>query len=92
MGLTSSILSRIGGLLARPALKSIFKKIDPRAHNGAMFLGLNGIVVKSHGSSDHIGFANAIGVTVHLVRDKVNEQITKEIAFVQDNDEPAAIG
>ena len=73
--------------MAKPALKSIFKKIDTRAHNGAMFLGLNGIIVKSHGSMDYIGFANAIEVAANLARDKINQHIIDEIGFVGENDE-----
>jgi glycerol-3-phosphate acyltransferase PlsX len=86
MGLTSSIFAKIGALMAKPALKSIFKKIDPRAHNGAMFLGLNGIVVKSHGGMDHVGFAHAIDVAVDLIKDKINQRIIDEMAIVQQND------
>lgn len=86
MGLTSSLPAKIGALMAKPALKSIFKKIDPRAHNGAMFLGLNGIVVKSHGGMDHVGFAHAIDVAVDLIKDKINQRIIDEMAIVQQND------
>ena len=86
MGLTSSIFAKIGGLLAKPALRSIKKKIDPRAHNGAMFLGLNGIVVKSHGGMDYLGFANAIEVAANLAKDKINQRIIDEIGFAGEND------
>ena len=86
MGLTSSIFAKIGSRLAKPALKSIFKKIDPRAHNGAMFLGLNGIIVKSHGGMDHIGFANAIDVAVYLIKADINQRIVDEIGFSSEND------
>ncbi|PIR34465.1 MAG: phosphate acyltransferase [Alphaproteobacteria bacterium CG11_big_fil_rev_8_21_14_0_20_44_7] len=86
-GLTSSIMARCGAVLAKPALKSVFKKIDPRSHNGGMFVGLNGIVVKSHGGTDHIGFANAIEVTVNLVKDKINDRIIEEIGFVSEEGE-----
>ena len=43
------------------------RHIDPRSYNGAVFLGLNGIAVKSHGGTDRIGFANAINVAAELV-------------------------
>lgn len=79
MAFKSSIMSKLGYILARPALKKIFNTLDPRQHNGAMFLGLNGIVVKSHGGTDEIGFANAIGVAVELVTHKINQQITQEL-------------
>ena len=45
-------------------------RIDPRRYNGAMFLGLNGIAVKSHGGTDAFGFANAIGVAVDMMRQR----------------------
>ena len=44
------------------------KRVDPRRYNGAVFLGLNGIVVKSHGGTDALGFAHAIGVAVDLAK------------------------
>jgi len=86
-GLNSSPRARLGALLAKPSLKSVFKKIDPRSHNGGMFIGLNGIVVKSHGGTDDVGFANAIEVTRNLVKDKINKQITEEIRTVNEYEE-----
>lgn len=86
MGLTSSIFAKAGSLMAKPALKSIFKKIDPRAHNGAMFLGLNGIIVKSHGGMDYIGFANAIDVAIYLIKSNINQRIIDEIGLTGEAD------
>lgn len=86
MGLTSSIFAKIGAIMAKPALKSIFKKIDPRAHNGAMFLGLNGIVVKSHGSMDEVGYSHAIDVAADLIKGKVNQRIVEELRFVEQEE------
>jgi len=63
----TSFVSRLGYLLARPALKRLRRRMDPRNYNGAVFLGLNGIAVKSHGGTDQVGFSNAIGVAVNLV-------------------------
>ncbi len=60
--------------------KALSKKIDPRRHNGAMFVGLNGIVVKSHGGTDGFGFAHAIEVAYELARDDINAQIEREMA------------
>ena len=57
----SSLMAKLGYYLARPALQLARQRLDPRRYNGAMFLGLNGIVVKSHGGTDALGFANAIG-------------------------------
>ena len=61
-----SLSARIGYLFARGALMKLRARLDPRRYNGAMFLGLAGIAVKSHGSTDAFGFANAIGVAIDL--------------------------
>ncbi len=58
--------SRMGYLLARPALAVLRERTDPRRHNGAILVGLNGISVKSHGGSDSLGFSTAIGVAVEM--------------------------
>jgi glycerol-3-phosphate acyltransferase PlsX len=79
MAFNSSIMGKLGYLFAKSSLKLVSRKLDPRMHNGAMFLGLNGVIVKSHGGSDDIGFANAIDVAFELIAHKINEQITKEI-------------
>jgi phosphate acyltransferase len=75
----SSMLSRVGYTLAKPALQLLRQRLDPRRYNGAMFLGLNGVVVKSHGGTDALGFANAIGVAVDLVQQGTNQRITAEL-------------
>ncbi|MCC7273826.1 MAG: phosphate acyltransferase PlsX [Alphaproteobacteria bacterium] len=62
----SSFLARLGYLFAKPALIKMRRRLDPRRYNGAVFLGLNGIAVKSHGGADALGFANAIGVAVDM--------------------------
>jgi len=64
----SSLLAGLGYLLARPAMYKLRKRVDPRRYNGAVFLGLNGIAVKSHGGTDSLGFAHAIGVAADLAR------------------------
>jgi glycerol-3-phosphate acyltransferase PlsX len=69
-----SLAARIGYLFARGALKKLRMRCDPRCYNGAMFLGLGGIAVKSHGSTDAFGFANAIGVAIDM---KVNGFLDK---------------
>ena len=75
----SSPMAKLGYLLARPAIRLLRHRLDPRRYNGAMFLGLNGVVVKSHGGTDAIGFANAIGVAVDLVTRRTNERIIPEL-------------
>ncbi|MDA8231297.1 MAG: phosphate acyltransferase PlsX [Magnetospirillum sp.] len=74
----NSILAKIGFVFARQALHKVKVRTDPRRYNGAMFLGLNGIAVKSHGGTDAFGFANAIGVAVDLVTHGYNDRIRHE--------------
>jgi glycerol-3-phosphate acyltransferase PlsX len=80
----SSLIAKLGGLLAKSALKKMFQKMDPRMHNGAMFLGLNGISVKSHGGTDALGFSNAIGVAIELASNNINAKIIEELSFYED--------
>ena len=74
----ASLISRVGYLLSRGALNKVRVKVDPRRYNGAMLLGLNGIVIKSHGGTDAFGFANAIGVAVDMISGGFNKLITEE--------------
>ncbi len=75
----SSIFARLGYLLARNAFGKLRRRTDPRQYNGAMFLGLRGICVKSHGGTDAKGFSNAVGVAVDLVRHGFNEKVKLEL-------------
>lgn len=76
----SSWTTRLGALFSRGAFNRVRTRIDPRRYNGATFLGLNGIVVKSHGGTDGFGFANAIGVAVDMVANEFNDIIISELA------------
>ncbi len=76
---TSTLMARLGYLFARFALNRVKDRLDPRHYNGAMFLGLNGIVVKSHGGTDALGFANAIGVAIDMAVNHFNDKIRGEI-------------
>jgi glycerol-3-phosphate acyltransferase PlsX len=75
----SSLISKLSYLLARGVFKQMRARIDPRRYNGATFLGLNGIVVKSHGGADAFGFANAIGVAVDMAANGIIEFIMREL-------------
>jgi glycerol-3-phosphate acyltransferase PlsX len=79
--LTADIVSKAGALLARNALQRFKDRVNPSKYNGAPFLGLNGIVVKSHGSADAEGLANAIDVAIREVNAGLLGRIT---ASVQD--------
>ena len=74
----SDIFSKIGYLFAKRQIEKLRERIDPRQYNGAMLLGLNGIVVKSHGGADALGFANAIGVGVDMVLHGFMEKMTQD--------------
>ena len=76
----SSLVARIGYLLARPALNALRVRTDPRRYNGAIFLGLNGVAVKSHGGTDALGFANAIGVAVDMITQNSLDKIRDDFA------------
>ncbi|MEO5367781.1 MAG: phosphate acyltransferase PlsX [Magnetococcus sp. WYHC-3] len=71
--------AKLGYLVARPALRRFRDRVDPRRYNGAMLLGLNGIVVKSHGGADRLALENAIMVAMDLVRNRVNERIGERV-------------
>ena len=79
-----SLPARIGYLFARSALKKLRMRSDPRRYNGAIFLGLSGIAVKSHGSTDAFGFANAIGVAVDMKVNGFLDKIRDELARLSE--------
>ena len=74
-----SWLSRAAGLIALPVLKALRGRIDPRSYNGASFVGLQGIVIKSHGGADAFAFSNAIKEAVIEVRKNVPERIRSQL-------------
>jgi phosphate acyltransferase len=77
--LSSTLMSKIGAWLARGAFNALKDRLDPRKHNGGVFLGLNGIVVKSHGGTDALGFATAIDVAIDMVRNGLLEKIKTDV-------------
>jgi len=76
----ASWLTRVGYLFSRSALRALRDHLDPNNHNGAVFLGLNGVVVKSHGAANIKGFANAIGVAHDLVTQDIHARIKADMA------------
>ena len=77
---SSSLMARIGYLFSRAAMTGLRARVDPRRYNGAIFMGLNGICVKSHGGTDAFGFANAIGVAVDMVVNGATEKMKQDFA------------
>jgi glycerol-3-phosphate acyltransferase PlsX len=76
----SSWMASLGYLLARPAMNALRARVDPRRYNGAIFMGLNGVCVKSHGGTDAFGFANAIGVAIDMVTNGAIEKMREDFA------------
>lgn len=89
---SSSLTARFGYVFASHALAKVRARTDPRRYNGGMFLGLNGIVVKSHGGADALGFANAIGVAYDLAVNRVNDRIGEELTRLAGSPPAAATG
>lgn len=84
-----SLTTRIGYLFAAASLKKLRERLDPRRYNGAVFLGLQGIAVKSHGGSDALGFANAIGVAVDMRVNRFLDKIRSGVASLAALQTPA---
>ncbi len=72
-------LTRLAGSLVRPVLRPFAAHIDPRRYNGASLLGLNGIVIKSHGGADAVAYANAINTAVEEAKKQVPERIRHQL-------------
>ena len=78
----SSLITKIGFLMIKPVLMQVMARTDPRHYNGALFVGLNGVAVKSHGGTDAIGFANAIGVAVDMISRDLNSSIGEQLSHL----------
>ena len=76
----SSLRSKIGFLISKPATELLRHHLDPNIHNGAVFLGLNGIVVKSHGGATELGVATAIAAAAKMVRDDLTRRISDDLS------------
>jgi glycerol-3-phosphate acyltransferase PlsX len=83
---SSSIAGRIAYLLARPGLDRLSEWLDPRRYNGAVMVGLNGVVVKSHGGTDAQGFAHAVDVAMDMVTHQFNDRIRDGLARIVELD------
>ena len=82
---TRNLLTRLAAVVALPVLKAFKRRIDPRRYNGASLLGLNGIVIKSHGGADALAFANAIKVAVIAAREGVPDRIRAQLGTHQED-------
>jgi phosphate acyltransferase len=75
-----SLLARLGAVLAQGAFRALKEKMDPRQLNGGIFLGLNGIVVKSHGGTDATGFASAVDTAYDMASSGVVKRLAADVA------------
>ena len=78
--LNRSLMGRIGAVIASGALMALRRRLDPRAANGGIFLGLGGVVVKSHGGTDAMGFAAALDMAITMARADINSRISADRA------------
>ena len=86
---SGSIAGRLAYVLVRPSLDRLREWLDPRRYNGAVMVGLNGVVVKSHGGTDAEGFAHAVDVAMDMVVHRFNDLIRQDLARIA-LDKPAA--
>lgn len=77
-GFKNSIFAGLGYLLARPMLEKLKARLDHRRYNGGIWLGLNGVAIKSHGGTDALGFSHAIALAIDMVTSGVNDHIREE--------------
>jgi glycerol-3-phosphate acyltransferase PlsX len=80
--LKRSLLGQIGAFIASGALGALRRRLDPRGVNGGIFLGLKGVVVKSHGGTDAVGFASALDMAITMGKADINTRITAERATI----------
>ncbi len=80
-----NLLTRLGGLMAVPVLRAVGRRIEPRRYNGASLLGLQGIVIKSHGGADVFAFENAIKIARIEIQMGVPQRISKQLERLFDH-------
>ncbi len=85
ISLKENILSKFSIIFSYFSLKKFKEKLDPRKFNGAIFLGLNGPVVKSHGSTDSIGFYHSINLCYNIVKGNLMSQIKDNLSHLNDD-------
>ena len=81
--LTENIFSKLSIIFSYFALKKFKSKLDPRKYNGAIFLGLNGPVVKSHGGTDEIGFYHSIDLCYKIVKGNLMNEIKNNLKHLE---------
>ncbi len=89
--MSRTLFTRIGYLFAKSAFNQLREKMDPGKGNGGVFLGLNGVVIKSHGDTDAEGFSAAIDVARKMARNNLVQQIADDIKLGRQNLETGAV-
>ncbi|MEQ9209217.1 MAG: hypothetical protein RLN96_05165, partial [Pseudomonadales bacterium] len=75
----SSLLTRVAMGLIRPSVKKFARRVNPSLYNGAPLLGLNGLIVKSHGSADQQAFANAVQVAADMAKNRLVAAVNADV-------------
>ena len=78
--MTSNIIGKLSSLINIKNLNKVKKKLDPRLYNGAILIGLNSPVIKSHGSTDYIGFSHSLNVCIKIVKNNLIQKIKDNIS------------
>tara|TARA_Y100000816_G_scaffold40524_1_gene25445 strand:+ start:93 stop:1100 length:1008 start_codon:yes stop_codon:yes gene_type:complete len=78
--MTSNLLGKLSSLINLKNLNKVKKKLDPRLYNGAILIGLNSPVIKSHGSTDYVGFSYSLNVCIKVVRNNLIQKIKDNIS------------
>lgn len=89
--LKSNLMSRIGALFASSALNALRRRMDPRTVNGGVFMGLNGIVIKSHGGTDEVGYKSALNLAYGMARANLIDKISDTLKRTPIKAAPAAV-
>jgi len=85
--LQASLWSKFTAFLNYAGFKRLQRRLDPRRANGGVFLGLNGIVIKSHGGTDAVGFANAVAIGVELAESDFLQEVERTLNALHDEDD-----
>lgn len=87
---TRNVFAKLAALVALPVLNALRRRLDPRQYNGASLVGLNGIVIKSHGGTDAIGFEYAIRVAAVEVQNQLSQLIGERLTLIQGQSKPSS--
>ncbi len=85
--LNSTLWSKFASFLNYAGFMRLKKRMDPRRANGGVFLGLNGLMIKSHGGTDGVGFANALSIAINLAKSHYLEEIEEELTALHVEDD-----